>query len=609
MSEESGFKKITIVGVGLIGGSLGMAIKAGSINVQIVGVDKLKIIEKAIALGAIDKGTDNLLDGIQNADLIIIATPIGTILEILAKIAPHLKEKCLVTDTGSTKTEIMKEANRILPSYVDFIGGHPMAGSERFGIDAANIQLFKNKPYILTSQNKSNQEALGKMCRVTSMIGAHVLKMKAEEHDRITAAVSHLPQLIAISLINLSGFLAEKENNENFFKATGSAFADMTRIASSSFDIWKDIYGTNNKSVIEMIDKFKKYLDKIEDKLKNNPDSLEKDFIKANNLKNYSNKINSLIKELVRSKDDKRDKGMKIKYQESNREKRVAFQGERGAFSEMAAVRFFGNSIDLLTCRSFEQVCKMVADHEADYGILPVENSQTGSINKVHDLLLNESLFAVGEVILKVEHCLIVKEGTDFKDVKKIYSHPQALAQCEGYFSKNLPSCQIIPVYDTAGSVKMIKESDDTKTAAIASHYAADLYHMKILKSGIQDNQSNHTRFFIISPDLSRDSKNNKTSIIFAVISIPGAIYKCLKELAVRDINLSRLESRPSKRELWEYVFYMDFEKGLYEKEAREALEGMKRNTTFLKIIGTYYSETSVLEKARNHLRDLKKNL
>ncbi|MEA1940432.1 MAG: prephenate dehydratase domain-containing protein, partial [Candidatus Caldatribacteriota bacterium] len=192
---------------------------------------------------------------------------------------------------------------------------------------------------------------------------------------------------------------------------------------------------------------------------------------------------------------------MKEKQQKSKRKKRVAFQGERGAFSEMAAVRFFGNSIDLLTCKRFQQVCKKVTNGEADYGILPVENSQTGSINKVHDILLDESLFAVGEAILKVEHCLIVKEGTDFKDIKRIYSHPQALAQCEGYLSKKLSSCQIIPIYDTAGSVKMIKKSDDTKTAAIASHYAADLYHMKILKSGIQDNQSNHTRFFIISPN------------------------------------------------------------------------------------------------------------
>ncbi|MEA2022125.1 MAG: prephenate dehydrogenase/arogenate dehydrogenase family protein [Candidatus Caldatribacteriota bacterium] len=282
MNEEGEFKKITIIGVGLIGGSLGMAIKAGGMNGRIVGVDKLRIIKKAIALSAIDQGTDNLLEGIQNADLIIIATPIGAILKLLAEIAPHLKEKCLVTDTGSTKTEIMKEANRILPSYIDFIGGHPMAGSEKFGINAASIQLFKKKPYILIPQNKLNQKALEKIYGIINMIGAYPLKLDAKEHDRIAAAVSHLPQLIAISLVDLSGSLAEKENNENYFKASGSAFDDMTRVASSSFEIWKDIYATNNEIVIEMIGKFKKHLDKIEYKLKNNPDDLEKDFIQAN---------------------------------------------------------------------------------------------------------------------------------------------------------------------------------------------------------------------------------------------------------------------------------------------------------------------------------------
>ncbi|MEA1940185.1 MAG: prephenate dehydrogenase/arogenate dehydrogenase family protein [Candidatus Caldatribacteriota bacterium] len=308
MNKEGGFKKITIIGVGLIGGSLGMAIKAGCMNSRIVGVDKLKIIEKAIALSVIDQGTDNLLEGIQNADLIIISTPIGTILKLLAEIAPHLKEKCLVTDTGSTKTEIMKEANRILPSYVDFIGGHPMAGSEKFGIDAASIQLFKNKPYILIPRNKLNQKALEKMYGIVNMIGAYPLKLDAREHDRIAAAVSHLPQLIAISLVDLSGSLAEKENNENYFKASGSAFDDMTRIASSSFEIWKDIYATNNEIVIEMIGKFKKHLDKIEDKLKNNPDDLEKDFIHANKFRKLCKNDRFFAKKSIKRKDNKEGK-------------------------------------------------------------------------------------------------------------------------------------------------------------------------------------------------------------------------------------------------------------------------------------------------------------
>ena len=270
---------------------------------------------------------------------------------------------------------------------------------------------------------------------------------------------------------------------------------------------------------------------------------------------------------------------------------RVAFQGERGAFSEIAAIEFFGSSIQPILCKTFKEVFQRINNKEAKYGILPIENSQTGGINEVHDLLLHQELFAVGEVKLKVEHCLITKEKIDFKLIEKVYSHPQALAQCEGFLSTKLPHCQIIPVYDTAGSVKIIKEVKENNVAAIASNWAAELYGLKILGLRIQDNRYNYTRFLVLSEEISSDHKNNKTSIIFAVVSKPGALYRCLKEFALRDINLNRLESRPSKREPWEYIFYTDFEKGLHEKETQEALKSLEECTTFIKIIGSYYSE------------------
>ena len=274
-----------------------------------------------------------------------------------------------------------------------------------------------------------------------------------------------------------------------------------------------------------------------------------------------------------------------------NLKKRIAFQGERGAFSEIAAIEFFGSSIEPLPCKSFEEVFKEVNKQNADYGILPIENSQTGGINEVHDLLLHQELYAVGEIKLKVEHCLITKEVVDYKLIRKVFSHPQALAQCEGFLVENLAHCQIIPVYDTAGSVKMIKGLKRENVAAIASSWAAELYGLKILSFGIQDNKYNYTRFLILSKEISLDSRNNKTSIIFAVVSVPGALYKCLKEFAERNINLSRLESRPSKQKPWEYIFYTDFDKGLFEESAQETLNALKSCTTFVKIIGTYHSK------------------
>jgi len=271
----------------------------------------------------------------------------------------------------------------------------------------------------------------------------------------------------------------------------------------------------------------------------------------------------------------------------------VALQGEIGSFSEMAALQYFNSSAEIISCNSFSQVSQTVKDGKADYAILPIENSQTGGINNVHDLLLNENLYAVGEVILKIEHCLISHQGTNSEEIEKIYSHPQALAQCEEYLVKNFPNCQIIPVYDTAGSIKKIKESREINAAGIASQRAASYYQMNIIEKGIEDNPFNFTRFLVLYPKILPDNSNNKTSIIFAVVSVPGAIYKCLKEFAIRNINLTRLESRPSRTKPWEYIFYLDFEKGLQEKIVQEALESLKECTTFIKIIGTYQSHSN----------------
>ena len=285
MKEESDFKKITIIGVGLIGGSLGLALKEKHLNFKIVGIDKQEIIEKAIARGAIDEGTVNLEEGIKEADIIIIATPVKTILNILTQINPFLKKGCLVTDTGSTKKQIVQKANKILSKDIFFIGGHPMAGSEECGIESADPYLFHNKTYILTPALKSNLRALKKVSLLIKMIGAKKLILDPLEHDRIVSAVSHLPQIIAVSLINTIGELALRGNNYNYVKAVGEGFKDMTRIASSPYKMWEDICDTNQENILEIIQEFKNYLEVIEHKLKNNPNSLKEEFQKASKLR------------------------------------------------------------------------------------------------------------------------------------------------------------------------------------------------------------------------------------------------------------------------------------------------------------------------------------
>ncbi|MGB6369551.1 MAG: prephenate dehydrogenase [Atribacterota bacterium] len=285
MDEESGFKKITIIGVGLIGGSFGLALKENRPNFKIVGVDKQEVIKKAIVRGAIDEGTVNLEEGVKEADVVIMATPVKTILGLLPQINSFLKKGCLVTDTGSTKAKIIETANQVLPQDIHFIGGHPMAGSEEYGIESANPHLFQDRTYILTPTKKSNLIAIEKIFSLIKMIDANRLILDPLDHDRIVGVVSHLPQIMAVSLINMVSELVQKENNNNYFKAVGEGFKDMTRIALSPCKIWEDICDTNKEAILEMIQQFKQYLNLVEDKLTNDPEGLKEEFQKARKLR------------------------------------------------------------------------------------------------------------------------------------------------------------------------------------------------------------------------------------------------------------------------------------------------------------------------------------
>ncbi|MBU1036174.1 prephenate dehydrogenase/arogenate dehydrogenase family protein, partial [bacterium] len=200
-------------------------------------------------------------------------------------INPFLKRGCLVTDTGSTKGQVVERANEALSKDIFFIGGHPMAGSEKCGIESANPHLFQDRTYILTPTKKSNLIVIEKIFSLIKMIDANRLILDPLEHDRIVGAVSHLPQIIAVSLINTIGELALRGNNNNYFKAIGEGFKDMTRITSSPYKIWEDICETNQENILKMIQEFRNYLGVIEEKLKNDPSSLKEEFQKASQIR------------------------------------------------------------------------------------------------------------------------------------------------------------------------------------------------------------------------------------------------------------------------------------------------------------------------------------
>jgi chorismate mutase/prephenate dehydratase len=264
----------------------------------------------------------------------------------------------------------------------------------------------------------------------------------------------------------------------------------------------------------------------------------------------------------------------------------ASFQGEIGAYSEEAAFQYFGSGVRLKPCESLEDAFQAVEKRDVMYGIVPVENSLEGSIPRTYDLLLDSSLKVSGETQLRVIHCLIGLPDAQIDSIKEVYSHPQALGQCKTFLRQM--GWKLTPSYDTAGSVKMIKENRMADRAAIASARAAEVYGMKILVRSIEDNTNNYTRFFVLSRQDAPLSGNDKTTIVFTVKHTPGALYDTLKELAAAKINLTRIESRPTRQKPWEYNFYVDIEGHREDPQVKEALKNLEKSAVFLKVLGSY---------------------
>ncbi len=264
---------------------------------------------------------------------------------------------------------------------------------------------------------------------------------------------------------------------------------------------------------------------------------------------------------------------------------KIAFQGEPGAYSEQAAFEYFGN-VETQPCESFEAVFVAVNSGACESALIPIENSLAGSIHQNYDLLLQHQLHIVGEYFLRVRHCLIASPNVKKSEIKKAISHPQALGQCASYLRSH--GIRAEPAYDTAGSVKTLKETGARDTAAIASHRAAELYGMQILEEGIEDNPENYTRFLAVAPEAIKPEAEAKTSIVFTLRNEPGALFKALSVFALRDLDLTKIESRPLQGKPWEYLFYIDFVGATHEETAKRALDHLGEYALMLRVLGSY---------------------
>lgn len=268
----------------------------------------------------------------------------------------------------------------------------------------------------------------------------------------------------------------------------------------------------------------------------------------------------------------------------------VGYQGVPGCYSYQASLLYFGEKVETVSCHSFRDVFDALAQGKIGYGVLPIENSTSGSINEVYDLLREYAFSIVGEKCLKIEHSLLAVKGAALGDIREVYSHQQGLLQCGRYLSEH-PEWKQVPYFDTAGSAEHIAEENCRAKACIAGKMAAAVYGLDILQEDIQDNSNNSTRFVIIGREGLKTEKADKISIVISVPDKPGTLYGVLKHFAEGNCNLMKLESRPLEGKPWEYFFYIDLRGNLEEEDTRRIMAEVERQSSYFRLLGNYKSE------------------
>lgn len=331
--------------------------------------------------------------------------------------------------------------------------------------------------------------------------------------------------------------------------------------------IEKNINRLNNKEYSRLTEKFFTHLMELSR-------SLQADIIYGNN---KNGRIIDSIEENISTNESKRDlENIKIGY-----------QGVRGSFSEEAMIKYFGENHTTTDYEEFEDVFLALKNNEIDYGILPIENSSTGAITTVYDLLVKYGLYIVGEECIKIDQNLIGVKGSKLEDIKEIYSHPQGFEQSSEFLSKQ-NNINLIPFHNTAISAKYISELNDKSKAAIASLRAAKIYGLDVIQKEINDKDNNHTKFIIVGRKLESSKECNKITVVFSLDDKAGTLYNLLRHFAENNINMIKIESRPSKNEPWQYLLYVDFEGNIENEDVKKAIKLIEEKSEYFKLLGCY---------------------
>lgn len=368
---------------------------------------------------------------------------------------------------------------------------------------------------------------------------------------------------------------------EGYRKRIDEIDSEITRLFEERMDVVLKVAEYKRKNNLEIFHKGREevVIKKNIDRLKN------KDYERE--IEKFYNSLMEVSRELQGRKLNREKENLDIKEFKINEEDIIGFQGVLGSFSEEALIEYFGENTKSKSYETFEDVFKGIDKGEIKYGILPVENSCTGGISEVHDLLIKYDFHIVGEESIKISHNLLGVKGSSLKDIKEVYSHAQGFSQSSD-FLKEHKDLLLIQFKNTAISAKKVMDSNDKTLSAIASKRAADIYNLDILKEGINNIDSNKTRFIIVAKELLKSKDSNKVSVVFSLEDKPGTLYKLLKYFSENNINMSRIESRPTKNEAWKYYLYIDFEGGLYNFGVLKAIDLIKLNSQYFKLLGWY---------------------